>query len=159
RGASLAPRGRTPPPSRRRSRARRAGARERAPGSRDRSDGSWSNSRQGARRLRYTGMESPSGSYALLPDERAWKRFEGTAVDYRVPRRHPGDAGGLTLLLRFAAGSSYPAHEHPEGEEYYVLDGTLLDSGREYPAGSFVYHAPGSVHRPSSRTGCVVLVN
>lgn len=96
---------------------------------------------------------------ALMPDATPWKTFPGTRVDYRVLRRHAGDAGGLTLLLRFAPGSNYAAHEHPGGEEYYVLEGTLRDGGKDYPAGSYVWHPPGSVHRPSSATGCVVFVH
>jgi len=95
----------------------------------------------------------------LLPDATPWKTFPDTRVDYRVLRRHAGTAGGITLLLRFAPGADYAAHEHPGGEEYYVLEGTLRDGGRDWPAGSYVWHPPGSVHRPSSREGCVVFVH
>jgi anti-sigma factor ChrR (cupin superfamily) len=91
---------------------------------------------------------------ALLP----WRDFDGApGVRYKVLRHHAGRRG-ITLLLQFAAGASYPAHRHPEGEEYYVLEGTLRDSGAEYGPDTFVYHPPGSVHRPSSPTGCTLLV-
>ena len=87
-----------------------------------------------------------------------WRDFDGVpGVRYKVLRHHE-ERRGVTLLLQFDAGASYPAHRHPEGEEYYVLDGTLRDGGHEYGAHTFVYHAPGSVHRPTSRTGCTLLV-
>lgn len=87
-----------------------------------------------------------------------WRDFDAApGVRYKVLRHHAGRRG-ITLLLQFDAGASYPAHRHPEGEEYYVLDGTLRDGGREYGAHTFVVHAPGSVHRPHSPTGCTLLV-
>ncbi len=88
----------------------------------------------------------------------AWRDFEAApGVRFKVLRQHAGRRG-ITLLLQFDAGAHYPAHRHPEGEEYYVLDGTLQDGGREYGAHTFVWHPPGSVHRPASRTGCTLLV-
>ena len=47
---------------------------------------------------------------------------------------------------------------HPQGEQYYVLEGSLEDGGRSYGAGTFVHHAPDSVHRPISAEGCLLLV-
>jgi hypothetical protein len=40
----------------------------------------------------------------------------------------------------------------------YVLEGVLNDLGKEWHAGSYIWHPPGSVHRPFSKEGCVVLV-
>lgn len=87
-----------------------------------------------------------------------WRDFaDAPGVRYKTLRHHP-DRLGITILLQFDAGAHYPTHRHPGGEEYYVLDGTLQDGAAEYGAGTFVYHAPGSVHRPASRTGCTLLV-
>lgn len=87
-----------------------------------------------------------------------WRAFdEAPGVSFRVLETHrPGT--GVTLMLRFEAGASYPAHRHPEGEEYYVLDGELTDAGRVYGKGTYVSHPPASVHRPQSATGATVLV-
>ena len=68
------------------------------------------------------------------------------------------DGGRSAVLLRFAPGASYGRHRHPEGEEYYVLEGTLEDGGRSYGPGTYVRHPPGSVHAPRSREGCLLLV-
>jgi len=102
-------------------------------------------------------MTAPSSKF-LDTDAMDWRAFdEAPGVTFKVLKTHkPGT--GVTLLLRFAAGAAYPAHRHPEGEEYYVLDGELVDAGRAYGVGTFVYHPPGSVHRPSSKSGATVLV-
>ena len=87
-----------------------------------------------------------------------WRDFpDAPGVRYKVLRHHP-ERRGITLLLRFEPGADYPAHRHPEGEEYYVLEGSLDDGGRTYGAHTYVYHPPGSVHRPVSPDGCVLLV-
>jgi anti-sigma factor ChrR (cupin superfamily) len=87
-----------------------------------------------------------------------WRDFEAApGVHYKVLRHHEGRRG-ITLLLQFDAGARYPAHLHPEGEEYFVLQGSLEDGGRTYGANTYVYQPPGSVHRPSSREGCLLLV-
>lgn len=88
-----------------------------------------------------------------------WREFEeAPGVRYKVLRHHEGRRG-ITLLLRFDAGAHYPAHRHPEGEEYYVLEGALRDGGHTYGAHTYVYQPPGSVHRPASPSGCVLLVH
>ena len=81
-----------------------------------------------------------------------WKKL---AFDAR-----PLDEGGglSTVMLRFAPGASYGAHRHPRGEQYLVLEGSLEDAGETYGKGSYVWHPPGSVHRPSSKEGCVLFV-
>ena len=87
-----------------------------------------------------------------------WREFvDAPGVRYKVLRHHK-DRRGITLLLQFAAGASYPAHRHPEGEEYYVLEGSLDEAGATYGVGSFVYHPPDSVHRPGSAEGCTLLI-
>jgi anti-sigma factor ChrR (cupin superfamily) len=87
-----------------------------------------------------------------------WRDFEDApGVRFKVLRHH-ADRRGITLLLQFDAGVHYPVHRHPEGEEYFVLEGTLEDGGHEYGPGTYVWQPPGSAHRPSSRTGCTLLV-
>lgn len=87
-----------------------------------------------------------------------WRYFDDApGVSYKRLRHHDGKRG-ITLLLRFDPGASYPSHRHPGGEEYWVLDGTLDDGRKSYGTHTYVYHPPGSVHQPSSRTGCTLLV-
>ncbi|MBX3473329.1 MAG: cupin domain-containing protein [Planctomycetes bacterium] len=93
----------------------------------------------------------------MVTTERDWKPFaDAPGVAYKTLRKHEG--GGLTLLLKFEPGARYHTHSHPGGEEYYVLEGVLDDLGKPWPAGSYIWHPPGSTHRPASRQGATVLV-
>ena len=96
---------------------------------------------------------------SVATQERPWREFpEAPGVRYKVLRHHAGRRG-ITLLLQFDPGAAYPAHRHPAGEEYFVLQGTLQDGGRTYGTDTFVYQPPGSAHRPVSPTGCTLLVS
>jgi anti-sigma factor ChrR (cupin superfamily) len=67
-------------------------------------------------------------------------------------------SGRSAVLLAFAPGAAYGAHRHPGVEQYLVLEGSLEDGGASYGAGTFVHHPAGSVHRPASRSGCLLYV-
>ncbi len=58
-----------------------------------------------------TWQESPSPSVRR-------KRLELTG---------PVEAGRVTSIVRYAPNSEFPAHEHPDGEEILVLEGTFSD--------------------------------
>ncbi|MBI3940955.1 MAG: cupin domain-containing protein [Acidobacteria bacterium] len=66
--------------------------------------------------------------------------------------------GQSSVLLKFDPGARYGTHRHPLGEQYLVLEGSLEEGGRTYGAGTYVYHSPGSVHRPASKEGCLLFV-
>jgi anti-sigma factor ChrR (cupin superfamily) len=72
--------------------------------------------------------------------------------------RFDAQTGESAVLLEFAPGAVYDAHRHPLGEDYLVLEGSLEDGGVSYGAMTYVRHAAGSAHRPSSKHGCVLFV-
>jgi anti-sigma factor ChrR (cupin superfamily) len=88
----------------------------------------------------------------------AWRDSPYPGVSWKK-LHHDAASGDSAVLLRFAPGASYGVHRHPAGERYFVLDGSLEDGGRTYGAGTWVEHPPGSVHKPRSGAGCVVLVH
>jgi anti-sigma factor ChrR (cupin superfamily) len=67
--------------------------------------------------------------------------------------------GRSAVILRFEPGAVYGTHRHPGGEEYLVLEGSLEDGGRTYGAGTYVFHPPGSAHKPASAEGCLLFVS
>lgn len=86
-----------------------------------------------------------------------WRDTPYPGVAWKKLRFDP-DTGESAVMLRFEPGASYGAHRHPDGEEYFVLEGSLEDAGRTYGEGTWVYHPPGSAHRPVSREGCLLYV-
>ncbi len=63
-----------------------------------------------------------------------------------------------TFLLKFEPGASYPLHNHPAGEEVFVLEGAVKFGKDELKTGDYLFTAPGNKHRVSTKAGCVLLV-
>src|ERR1044072_7914683 len=65
----------------------------------------------------------------------------------------------VTLLIRAQAGAEFPAHDHDEDEESYVLSGDLIFDDLVLGAGDYHLARAGQRH-PVARTkgGCMLLV-
>lgn len=63
-----------------------------------------------------------------------------------------------TILLKFEAGATYPLHNHPAGEEVFVLEGDIKLGKDELFAGDYLFTAVNNKHRVSTKNGCVILL-
>ena len=86
-----------------------------------------------------------------------WRPTPHAGVEWKK-LRHDRGTGLSTVLLRFEPGARTGRHRHPDGEQYFVLEGSLEDGGRTWGAGTYVHHPPGSVHAPRSEEGCLLFV-
>jgi len=94
----------------------------------------------------------------ILPEQFEWTASPADGVS-RVPlERMSAESGHKTSFVRFRPGSYFPAHQHPLGEEIYVLEGVFSDQFGDYPAGSYLRNPPGSSHRPFTEEGCTLFV-
>ncbi|MEM9529393.1 MAG: cupin domain-containing protein [Pseudomonadota bacterium] len=82
----------------------------------------------------------------------------GTVWRKRVHLVGPPEAGQVTSLVRYQPDSSFPAHDHPEGEEILVLEGVFSDEHGDWPAGTYLLNPEGFRHAPFSKPGCLLLV-
>ena len=64
-----------------------------------------------------------------------------------------------TILLKFEAGATYPAHNHPGGEEAFVLEGEVKFGNNSLSKGDYLFTPPGGKHAVWSKNGCVMLLN
>src|SRR5947207_10775787 len=64
-----------------------------------------------------------------------------------------------TILLKFEPGATYPAHDHPGGEEVFVIEGDLKLGKDHLYASDYLYTSPHGKHAVRSEKGCVVLVS
>lgn len=87
-----------------------------------------------------------------------WQPSPLPGVERRPLERLAAESGRATSIVRYAPGSSFKAHAHPDGEEILVLQGTFADEHGTYPAGTWVKNPPGSQHAPSSPDGCLLFV-
>ncbi|WP_237332796.1 cupin domain-containing protein [Zobellella iuensis] len=91
-------------------------------------------------------------------DASRWQPSPAAGV-WRYPlEREQAESGHVTSLVRFEPHARFPEHQHPQGEEFWVLEGTFSDENGDYPAGSYVRHPPRSRHGSFSDEGCVLFV-
>lgn len=82
----------------------------------------------------------------------------GTVWRKRLHLVGPPESGQVTSIVRYQPDSSFPAHDHPEGEEILVLDGVFSDEHGDWPAGTYLLNPEGFRHTPFSKPGCTLLV-
>ncbi len=69
------------------------------------------------------------------------------------------ETGRGSYLMLFAPGGSSWPHEHLGMEEFFVLEGELVDNdGHVYAAGDFVSLDAGSRHFSTAPSGCKLIV-
>lgn len=98
------------------------------------------------------------GFYSLLRDQTPWEPtgLPGVAKKELTVNR---DQNYAVLLVRMAAGANYPAHDHGQAEECFVVAGDVLIEGRRLQAGDFHHAERGTRHSPvSTEGGCTVML-
>lgn len=72
--------------------------------------------------------------------------------------REEAERGHATSVVRYDPGASFSGHNHPLGEEIFVLDGTFSDETGDFKAGMYFRNPMGFVHSPFSVDGCTIFV-
>ena len=63
------------------------------------------------------------------------------------------------FIVKFAPGSSSRLHTHKGYEEFYVIEGELIDDdGKVFKKGDYIKFEKGTTHSSHSKTGCTLLV-
>ena len=88
--------------------------------------------------------------WAPSPSKSVWRK--------RVHLVGPLESGQVTSVVRYEPESSFPPHDHPDGEEILVLEGVFSDEHGDWPAGTFLLNPEGFPHTPFSKPGCVLFV-
>ena len=101
--------------------------------------------------------QAPAGSRTVRADEGRWE-----SICPGIERKtlwHDREKGRITFLIRAQPGAEFPAHQHDDDEEAYVLSGDLSFDDLVLGAGDYHLARPG-VHHPVARTkgGCMLLM-
>ena len=96
--------------------------------------------------------------YVADADTAPWQPGPYPGVDLKILHRNP-ETGGVTVLRRFGAGVTVPAHIHAVADETaYVLSGEWEEDGRVYGPGTCFFAPKGERHGPHiARTEVVSL--
>jgi len=95
-------------------------------------------------------VETTAMDWSPSPSGSVWRK--------RLHLVGPPEAGQVTSVVRYEPNSSFPAHDHPDGEEILVLDGVFSDEHGDWPAGTFLLNPEGFRHAPFSTPGCTLFV-
>ena len=76
-----------------------------------------------------------------------------------LPLSEDEDLQHEVFIIRFEAESSSSLHRHNGYEEFYVLEGELIDAdGEVFKKGDYIKFEKGSEHSSFSKKGCTLLV-
>ena len=95
-------------------------------------------------------VDTRSMEWSPSPSGSVWRK--------RVHRVGPPESGQVTSVVRYEPESTFPAHDHPDGEEILVLDGVFSDEHGDWGQGSYLLNPEGFRHAPFSRKGCLLFV-
>jgi quercetin dioxygenase-like cupin family protein len=107
-------------------------------------------------------MSTDIQDYISRSRQKAWQPLIEKDVHYKGVfvkslRYDEASQRSKTILLKFEAGASYPYHNHPGGEELFVLSGEATVEGAHLIEGDYLYTPPGFKHSVRTDTGCTLL--
>lgn len=86
--------------------------------------------------------------YIALAHEKRWQPGPYPGVELLMLHKNE-ETGGVTVLRKFHAGCTIPAHIHPHANEFaYILSGEWEEDGILYMTGSFFFAPRGELHGP-----------
>ena len=86
--------------------------------------------------------------YVTSPQDKAWQPGPYPGVELLVLHKNEA-TGGVTVLRKFHAGVTVPAHTHPLANEWaYVVSGEWEESGVQYLPGTLFFAPKGERHGP-----------
>lgn len=91
-------------------------------------------------------------------DAEEWVNSPAPGVERKPLAREDSEQGHATSIVRYLPGAKFAEHDHPKGEEIFVLEGTFSDQTGDYSKGTYFRNPEGFRHSPSSAEGCIILV-
>jgi quercetin dioxygenase-like cupin family protein len=87
---------------------------------------------------------------------RQWKPTPYAGVEICGLRRNETDGGAV--LIRIARGARFPSHDHPGGEELYVVSGRAVIGDATVAAGDYLWTPPRGIHELRAEEDTVLFV-
>ena len=107
-------------------------------------------------------MKTNISNYLIRHNQKEWLplieneiHYKGIWVKSLLYNEEKGRS--TTILLKFEPGASYPYHNHPAGEEIFVLNGEAILENTTICEGDYLYTPPNFKHSVRSKTGCTLL--
>lgn len=118
----------------------------------------WSEAADAALESNASGGELAPGLHSISASDGTWEPIGIPGIEVK---RLAVDARRrvVSMLVRMAAGTSYPGHRHAAAEECFVVSGDVSVGERVLRAGDYQLAAAGSTHGvQSTRDGCTLFI-
>ena len=107
-------------------------------------------------------MNTDISNYIVRNSQKEWQPLIEKEIHYKgisvIPLRYDETKQrSTTILLKFEPGATYPYHNHPGGEEIFVLSGEVTIENVTLSEGDYLYTPVNFKHAVTSRTGCTML--
>jgi len=107
-------------------------------------------------------MSKNIDDYIVRSNQNAWNLLVEKGVNYegifvKSLRFDKEKQRSSTILLKFEAGASYPYHNHPAGEELFVIGGSCIIEGTKLVSGDYLFTPPNYKHSVKTETGCLLM--
>ncbi len=107
-------------------------------------------------------MNTDIKNYIVRNKEKEWQPLIEKGVHYQgisviSLRYDEARQRSTTILLKFEPGATYPYHNHPGGEEIFVLSGEAILENITLSEGDFLYTPVNFKHSVTTDTGCTML--
>ena len=93
----------------------------------------------------------------INPDDQQWTETPYDGIQMCVLRSDK-EKGGGTVLIKFPKGARFPKHDHPGGEEVYVLEGEAVIGDVVVSKGDYLWTPPGGIHDVTAKRETILLV-
>lgn len=95
----------------------------------------------------------------ITPDDYQWTQSPMPGVERMMLDRIGDEVARATTIVRYAPNSTFSAHNHDGGEEFFILEGTFSDEHGERPAGTYIRNPIGTSHTPKiGKDGATIFV-
>ena len=107
-------------------------------------------------------MNTDINNYIVRNNQKEWQPLIEKGVHYPgisvISLRYDAvRQRSTTILLKFEPGAKYPYHNHPGGEEIFVLSGEAILENVTLSEGDYLYTPVNFKHSVTTQTGCTML--
>lgn len=108
-----------------------------------------------------TNLSTNINDYIVRNNQKKWEPLIEKGIHYKgisVISLHYDEEKqrSTTIFLKFEPGASYPFHNHPAGEEVFVLEGEATFNNTILKAGDYLYTPAGFKHSVTSTKGATL---
>lgn len=106
-------------------------------------------------------MNTDINDFIVRKHEKEWQPLIEKGVHYHgisVISLHYDETQqrSTTILLKFEPGATYPYHNHPGGEEIFVLSGEAILEDVTISEGDYLFTPVNFKHSVSTKEGCIL---